>query len=123
MAPQPTKVLAGKGNSHVYQQGSSNKSQITVLMMLNAVALYIPPLIVYLGCNFRQTFLENFYSNFPSAMFGHSTNGWTDTDLFEKWLKESFIPEVEKSSHTKTHTSCHRWGEMSHLTHNIRTLR
>ena len=32
MAPQPTKVLAGKGDPHVYQQGSSDKSQITVLM-------------------------------------------------------------------------------------------
>ena len=47
MAPQPTKVLAGKGDLHIYQQGSSDKSQITVLMMLNAV----------------------------SAVFGHSTYG------------------------------------------------
>ena len=56
-----TKVLVGKGDLHVYQQGSSDKSQITVLMMMNAVALYIRLLIVYLGCNFHQTFLENFY--------------------------------------------------------------
>ena len=32
MAPQPTKVLVGKGDPHVYQQGSSDKSQITVLI-------------------------------------------------------------------------------------------
>ena len=56
------------------------------------MALHIPPLIVYPGCNFCQTFLENFYSNFPSAVFGHSTNGWMDVNL---WLKELFIPEVE----------------------------
>ena len=97
MAPYPTKVLAGKGDPHVYQQGSSDKLQITVLMTSNAIALYVPPLIVYLGCNFCQMFMENFYSNFLSAIFGHSANGWMDADLFEKWLEESFIPEVEKA--------------------------
>ena len=97
MAPWPTKVLVGKGDPHVYQQGSSDKSQITVLMTSNAIALYIPLLIVYLGCNFCQTFLKNFYSNFPLAMFRHSTNGLMDANLFKKWLGESFIPKVEKA--------------------------
>ena len=86
MAPQPTTVLAGKGDPNVYQQGSSNKSQITILMTSNTVALYIPPLVVYPGCNFCQTFIEKFYSHFLMAIFGHSTNGWKDADLFKKWL-------------------------------------
>ena len=97
MAPQPTKVLPGKGDPNAYQQGSSDKSQIIVLMRSNAVALCIPPLVVYPGCNFHQTFIENFYSHFPMAIFGHSTNGWMDVDLFEKWLEELFIPETEKA--------------------------
>ena len=97
MAPWPTKVLAGKREPNVYQQGSSDKSQITVLMMSNAVALYIPPLVVYPGCNFCQTFIENFYSHFPMVIFSHSTNGWMDADLFEKWLEESLIPEIDKA--------------------------
>ena len=97
MAQQPTKVLVGKGDPHVYKQGSSDKSQITVLMTSNTVALYIPPLIVYPGYNFHQAFLENFYSNFLSAVFGHSTNGWIDVNLIEKWFKESFIHEAEKA--------------------------
>ena len=97
MAPQPMKVLAGKGDPNVYQQGSSDKSQITVLMTSNAVTLYIPRLVVYPGCNFHQTFIENFYSHFPTAIFRHSTNGWMDADLFRKWLEESFIPEIDKA--------------------------
>ena len=96
MAPPPTKVLVGKGDPHVYQQGSSNKLQITVLMTSNAIALYMPPLIVYPGYNFHQIFMENFYANFLSAVFNHSLNGWMDADSFEKWLEESFIPEVKK---------------------------
>ena len=97
MAPRPMKVHAGKGDPNVYQQGSSDKSQITILMTSNAVALYIPPLVVYPRCNFLQTFIENFYSHFPMAIFGHSTNRWMDTDLFEKWLEELFIPEIDKA--------------------------
>ena len=31
------------------------------------------------------------------AIFSHSTNGWMDTDLFEKQFEESFIPEIEKA--------------------------
>ena len=41
MAPRPTKVLAGKGDPKVYQQGSSDKLQITILLTSNAVTLYI----------------------------------------------------------------------------------
>ena len=97
MAPWPTKVLVGKRDPHIYQQRSIDKLQITVLMTLNTITLYIPSLTVYPGCNFWQMFMENFYSNFPSAIFGHSTNGWMDADLFQKWLEESFNPEVEKA--------------------------
>ena len=95
MAPQPTKVLAGKGDPNVYQQGSSDKSQITILMTSNAL------LVVYPGCNFHQTFIKNFYSHFPMAIFSHSTDGWMDADLFKKWLEESFIPKIDKACITK----------------------
>ena len=66
-------------------------------MMSNTVTLYIPLLVVYPGCNFCQTFIKNFYSHFPMAIFGHSTNGWMDADLFKKWLEELFIPEIDKA--------------------------
>ena len=77
MAPQPMKVLAGKGDPNVYQQSSSDKSQITVLMTSNAVALYIPPLNVYPGCNFHHTFVKNFYSHFPMVIF-QALHQWVD---------------------------------------------
>ena len=81
----------------MYQQGSSDKSQITILMTSNAVTLYIPLLVVYPGYNFCQKFIKKFYSHFPMAIFGHSTNRWMGTDLFEKWLEESFILEIDRA--------------------------
>ena len=82
MASRPMKVLAGKGDPQIYQKGSSGKSQIIVLMTLNAKALYIPPVIMYLGCNILS-FTEKFYANFPSVIFSHSPNGLMDAGLFE----------------------------------------
>ena len=99
MAPWPMKVLAGKGDPNVYLQHSSDKSQITILMMSNAVALYIPLLVVYPGCNFHQAFIKNFYFHFLMVIFRNSTNGWMNTDLFGKWLEESFIPEIDKPTY------------------------
>ena len=82
MAPWPTKAHAGKGDPHIYQQGSSDKLQITVLIMLNAMALYIPPLIIYPGCNFSQMFVENFYSNLPSVCsVTQQMGGWMPSYL------------------------------------------
>lgn len=75
MAPQPCKVLAAKGYPHVYQQGSLNKSQIMILLTASATVFYINLLIVYPGMNFQKTFMETFYKEFLTAIFGHSISG------------------------------------------------
>lgn len=95
MAPRPCKVLAVKGNPHIYQQGSSNEAQITTLLMASAAAFYVKPLVVYPSTNFHKTFMETFYWELPNAIFGHSTSGWMDQELFQNWLENSFIPEVK----------------------------
>ena len=55
MAPKPGKVLALKGDAHVYQAStSSSKAQITALLAASASGHYIPLMIIYPGvqpCN------------------------------------------------------------------------
>ena len=89
------KVIASKGDPHVYQQGASTKAQITVLLMASATAHYVLPLVVFPGQNFC-TFVEEFYNTFPDAVFGHSLSRWMDQNLFFNWLEQSFIPEIGK---------------------------
>ena len=95
MAPCPTKVIASKGNPHVYQQGESTKAQITLLLTASATTHYIPPLVVFPGQNFQTTFIE-FYKIFPEAVFGHLSSRGMDQDLFYNWLGQSFIPKIER---------------------------
>ena len=42
IAPCPAKVIASKGNPHMYQQGASTKAQITMLLTASATTHYIP---------------------------------------------------------------------------------
>ena len=65
MAPHPTKVIASKGNPHMYQQGASTKAQITVLLTASATTYYIPP-----TCGLsRSKFLNNNSGSFTK--FSH----------------------------------------------------
>ena len=93
---QPTKVIASKGDPHVYQQRASTKAQITMLLTAGATAHYIPTLIVFPGQNLRTTFIKDFYQIFLDTVFGHLPSGWMDQDLFYNWLEQSFIPEIER---------------------------
>lgn len=65
--------------------------------MASVAAFYIKPLIVYPGMNFRKTFMETFYHEFQTAIFGHSTSNWMDQDLFQNWLENAFIPKVKNA--------------------------
>ncbi|XP_060583014.1 uncharacterized protein LOC132739337 [Ruditapes philippinarum] len=89
------KVLAPQGSRHVYQVLSSDKTQITVMACLNASGDYMPPLIVYPGQRFRDDAL----SGFPEAIYGHSANGWMDSDLFLSFLREFNAFVDDKSIH------------------------
>ena len=83
LAPKPLKVITAKGEPHVYQQGTSSKTQITCLMAHNAVGQYVNPMLVFPGKNFHHEFLNNFYHHNPSAVFRHSSNGWMDVRIIQ----------------------------------------
>ena len=56
MAPKAGKVIAGKGEAHVYQAGTSSlKTQITALIASSAAGHFIPPMIVYPGVQLNPT--------------------------------------------------------------------
>ena len=85
------KVLTDKGVRHVYQVCTSNKTQITVLACFNAIGNYIPPLIVYPGERFRDSGIHEF----DEAIYGHTSSGWMDSELFVSYL-EHFNEFVSK---------------------------
>ncbi|KAH3823001.1 hypothetical protein DPMN_124796 [Dreissena polymorpha] len=65
------------------------------MVCFNAMGDYIPPLIVYPGERFRNTGIDSF----AEAIYGHTKNGWMDSELFVSFLhhlsdyvKEKSIP-------------------------------
>ena len=83
------KVLAERGQKHVYQVTTTDKTQITVLACFNAAGSYMDPLIVFAGKRIRDVGLEGF----PEAIYGHSASGWMDSELFATFL-EHFLQFV-----------------------------
>ncbi|XP_053392074.1 uncharacterized protein LOC128554789 [Mercenaria mercenaria] len=86
------KVLTEKGVRHVYQVCTSNKTQITVLVCFNAIGNYVPPLIVYPGESFRDSGIHEF----DEAIYGHTSSGWMDSELFVSFLKHfnDFVVDI-----------------------------
>ncbi|XP_053406593.1 uncharacterized protein LOC128559316 [Mercenaria mercenaria] len=86
------KVLAEKGARHVYQVTSSTKQQLTVMVCFNAFGDYIPPLIIFPGECFRDCGIQGF----PEAIYGQTSNGWMDSELFVEFLKHFNTFVIEK---------------------------
>ena len=97
MAPKPGKVLALKGDAHVYQAGTSlSKAHITTLLAASASGHYIPLMIVYPGVQPHNQLREDFHNWFPQGLFGNSQSGLMDSELFVAWLKNGFIESVKQ---------------------------
>ncbi|XP_060791261.1 homeobox and leucine zipper encoding b isoform X2 [Neoarius graeffei] len=84
-------VLTSVSSHHMYEVVSNAECQITVTACFNALGDYSPPLIVFPGQTFRNIGL----SDFPEAIYGHTDDGWMDSDLFFEFLKH-FVKFVEE---------------------------
>jgi len=85
-------VIGCRGAPVVYHFANSDKSQLTVMAAVSATAHYIPPMIIYTG----QRFTYNPLEGFEDAAFGRSENGWIDSEVFATWLKDVFVPSINK---------------------------
>ena len=78
-APKTKKVIASKHDKHVYQGGmTSNKTQITVLLVTSATAHYVKPLVMYPGVQLRHELCDDYHCRFPEGLFRNSPSGWID---------------------------------------------
>ena len=88
---KPPKVIAGVGQKHPYTITGSDRSQITVLACANAAGYCIPPMVVF----DRKTLNPELAAGeVPGTFYGLSDSGWMDSELFEGWFKNHFIPHA-----------------------------
>jgi hypothetical protein len=72
------KVIGETGAPVVYQNGNSDKTQMTIMAAASAVGHYIQPMIIYPG----QRFAYNPLKGFEEAAMGLSENGWMNSEVF-----------------------------------------
>ena len=97
MAPKLGKVIAGKGEAHVYQAGtSSSKTQITALIASSAAGHFIPPMIVYPGVQPRTQLCDDFHATLQQGLFRNPPSSWMDSDLFVSWLENGFMKGIKE---------------------------
>ena len=92
--PRPPKVVSTKGRQtkKVRYRCSGRKGQITIVACANAVGQAIPPPMVIFSANKLNPAWTK--GEIPGTQYGLSTNGWINTDLFEAWFVEHFLPNA-----------------------------
>ncbi|KAF0298904.1 Jerky -like [Amphibalanus amphitrite] len=80
----PSKILAKRGKRTVGALTSAERGQlITVVAACSAAGHYIPPMLIWP----RKRHLDKLMDGTPpGSIAGTSDSGWTDGDLFLKWL-------------------------------------
>ena len=82
VTPHPPKVVVPKGINHPIAISSGDRSQVTVLACCSAAGGYvIPPFAIFDRKTLKP---EMVTGEVPDTMYGLSSNGWMDTELFEQ---------------------------------------
>ena len=87
-ASQMCKILATKGVRQVAKMTSGERgSTVTVICAMSAAGVYLPPMMIFP----RKRMLDILMNGAPPQSVGYaSRSGWTDSQLFIKWL-EHFV--------------------------------
>ena len=92
------KVLATRGSRQVQNiQGGSSHTHITMLSCGSTSGTRLPPFILYKGKNLYTSWTKD---GPASAMYGMSSSGWMDCELFYSWFSKMFVPAVRHLTKT-----------------------
>ena len=86
--PSPPSVIARRGQKHPSAVGSGDKTQITVLSSCSAAGYALPPFVIF---DRKSLKLELTVGEVPGTVYGLSSKGWIDGELFELWFTHHFL--------------------------------
>ena len=87
--PAALKVVAPCGVRHSQVVCAGNKAQVTVVACCNAAGYTMPPMVIFDRKTLKP---EMATGEVPGTMYGLSSSGWMDGDLFELWFTHHFLP-------------------------------
>ncbi len=85
---RPGKRIAIKGQKHVNVITSGNKTNITVLGCVSASGYSLPPMVIFSRKNLTPELTRG---EVPGTIYGLSSSGWIDTELFYHWFRRHFL--------------------------------
>ncbi|XP_013189681.1 uncharacterized protein LOC132903318 [Amyelois transitella] len=89
LSPKAGKVLAKKGDKHVYQSSGDEKDNLTVLITGNAAGQLAPPMVVFSYERIPSTISSKFPEDWA---MGRSPSGWMCSSTFFEYIANIFNP-------------------------------
>ena len=86
--PVSPKVVACKEAKHPVASTTGDRSQITVVSCCNAAGYAMPPMVIF---DRKKLAPELTLGEVPGTLYGLSSNGWIDRDLFNHWFTSHFL--------------------------------
>lgn len=82
---EPGKIIASKGAKQVSKMTSGERgSTVTIICAMSAAGTFLPPMMIFP----RKRMVDTLMNGAPPQSVGCcSASGWTDSDLFVKWLE------------------------------------
>ena len=84
----PPLVVARRGQKHPSAVGSGDKSQVTVLACCSAAGYAVPPFVIFDRKSLKPDLTNG---EVPGTVYGLSSKGWIDGELFSLWFSEHFL--------------------------------
>ena len=95
---RPQKVISQKGERTVGKVTSGERGQnVTAICAMSAAGTYVPPMFIFPRKNLKESLMAG---SPPGSVGAVSDSGWTNDDLFMKWL-EHFTLHVKCSQSDK----------------------
>ena len=86
--PKPPKVVTWRGHKNPSQVSSGVKSQNTVVGCVSAGGQCLPPMVIWDRKNLPP---ELAVGEVPGTIYGLSSKGWIDQELFNLWFSKHFL--------------------------------
>ncbi len=86
--PKSPSIACRRGQRHPSSITSGDKTQITVLGCCNAAGYAMPPFVIFKRKTLKP---ELTMGEVPGTMYGLSSSGWTDTEIFDAWFADHFL--------------------------------
>ena len=86
--PNPLKIVTWRGHKNPAQVSSGSKGQVTVVGCVSAGGQCLPPMVIW---DRKHLPPELAVGEVPGTIYGLSTKGWIDQELFDLWFTQHFL--------------------------------